>query len=339
MNPDEVTPPRTAMEQEVAQVWSEVLGLEPIGRDDRFADLGGTSLAAEKVLAHLHARLAVPTDAELLAGGPTLADLAGRIDERRRAHFRSGAATCVRLSDPTDPVAPPVFCFAGAGATGVAFLDLASALGPRRPVYALQAHGYTARALPSFTVRGHARRHLRDVLRHQPEGPYYLVGHSFGGHIALAVADLLAGKGHQVAAVVLLDTVLKETPHSSVADFRTGGAAAPPPLPERLRTHLRVLTAGVVQYDAPTQQAAFWERDVRAQNRHRVGAVPANAVVLVTDQNKDQETLWNQVPGVRIRRVAGDHYAVLSAPDPLRAIVQELTPGVRPTNSEPWEKQ
>ncbi|WP_326553937.1 alpha/beta fold hydrolase [Micromonospora sp. NBC_01813] len=333
MNPDEVVPPRTSMEREVARAWSGALGIDPIGRDDRFTDLGGTSLAAEKVLVDLRTRLAVPAEADLFSDAPTLAELAERIEKRRRAQFRSGTTTCVRLGGPSDPVEPPVFCFAGAGATGVSFLGLAAALGSQRTVYAAHAHGYTSRALPSWTVRSHARRHLRDVLRHQPDGPYYLVGHSFGGHIALAVADLLAARGREVAAVVLLDTVLKKTPHGSVADYRQGAAATPPPLAERLRTHLRVLTAGIVQYDAPTQQAAFWERDIRAQNRIRPGAVPANTVVLVSDQNADQEALWAQSAGPRIRRVPGDHYAVLNAPVQIRAIAEELaTPDTRPTS-------
>jgi amino acid adenylation domain-containing protein len=42
-------PPRTEMEEKVAQVWRDVLRLDRVGIDDRFADLGGHSLAAARV--------------------------------------------------------------------------------------------------------------------------------------------------------------------------------------------------------------------------------------------------------------------------------------------------
>ena len=45
--------PQGKTEQTVAKLWSEVLHLSPIGRDDRFADLGGKSLQVIQLLAKL----------------------------------------------------------------------------------------------------------------------------------------------------------------------------------------------------------------------------------------------------------------------------------------------
>jgi acyl carrier protein len=51
----EFAAPRTATEQLLAEIWSEVLGVE-IGIDDNFFDLGGDSLRSVQVVAQAEAR-------------------------------------------------------------------------------------------------------------------------------------------------------------------------------------------------------------------------------------------------------------------------------------------
>lgn len=317
-----MSPPRTRLEQTLADAWSWALGLEPISRDDVFADIGGTSLAAERVLARLRRELGLRIDADLLVGRPTLAELAARIEARRAEVFRRGGAHTV-LADPADPQRPPLWCFAGAGSTAVAFLGVASRCGHDRAVHALHAHGFTARAMPSYTLAQHARRHLRTIRSVQPSGPYTFVGHSFGGHIAAAAAVQISRDAEGPARVLLLDTVLSAIHGRSVADY--AGATQAPALAERVRTHGRVLTAGLVRYDAPTHQAAMWEQAVRAQNRIRSVRVPHSATVMISDLNAAQEPLWEGVdPRPRIVRIRGDHHAMLSDPLLLDTLAAEI---------------
>ena len=51
--------PEKKMEQSVAQVWQEVLGLEQIGIHDNFFEIGGTSLRAVQVISKLRSQLGV----------------------------------------------------------------------------------------------------------------------------------------------------------------------------------------------------------------------------------------------------------------------------------------
>jgi acyl-coenzyme A synthetase/AMP-(fatty) acid ligase/acyl carrier protein len=48
--------PQTVLEQQIAQIWSEVLDVEPIGALDSFFDLGGDSLRATQVINRLRSR-------------------------------------------------------------------------------------------------------------------------------------------------------------------------------------------------------------------------------------------------------------------------------------------
>ena len=50
------TPPATAIEERLAVIWQQILGLERVGRDDDFFDLGGNSLSATLLIARVRQR-------------------------------------------------------------------------------------------------------------------------------------------------------------------------------------------------------------------------------------------------------------------------------------------
>ncbi|MFF2013560.1 amino acid adenylation domain-containing protein [Streptomyces sp. NPDC058195] len=79
--------PMTALEQETAAVWCEVLGVPSAGLDDDFFALGGNSLRAVRAVARLNAGRAV-TVAQLFAA-PTVAAFAAELE---RSTVRPGSA-------------------------------------------------------------------------------------------------------------------------------------------------------------------------------------------------------------------------------------------------------
>lgn len=64
------------MEAAIAQIWSDLLGLEPIGIHDHFRDLGGDSIMAAHVALRLSERLGINITPEALLERPTIAELA-----------------------------------------------------------------------------------------------------------------------------------------------------------------------------------------------------------------------------------------------------------------------
>nr|AGS49928.1 long-chain-fatty-acid--CoA ligase [uncultured bacterium esnapd22] len=75
------TPPGTEQERLLAEIWSEVLGVERVGIHDDFFDIGGDSLKVLKVVAELEARAGVQMEAIRLFEHPTVASLAAHLHE------------------------------------------------------------------------------------------------------------------------------------------------------------------------------------------------------------------------------------------------------------------
>jgi amino acid adenylation domain-containing protein len=67
--------PRTAMEEVLARIWMEVLGLENLGVHDNFFDLGGHSLLATQVMSRISKYLLVNLPLRTLFEKPTIAEL------------------------------------------------------------------------------------------------------------------------------------------------------------------------------------------------------------------------------------------------------------------------
>jgi amino acid adenylation domain-containing protein len=71
--------PRNPLEEQLAAIWSEVLGVERIGVHDDFFDLGGHSLLAHRVAMRVARQMEIDLDLQVLFETPTVAALARRI--------------------------------------------------------------------------------------------------------------------------------------------------------------------------------------------------------------------------------------------------------------------
>lgn len=72
--------PETPTQQALAEIWCEVLSVDRVGRDDDFFALGGSSLAAVRMLSVASAKFSVDLPLRAAFDAPTLAALAERID-------------------------------------------------------------------------------------------------------------------------------------------------------------------------------------------------------------------------------------------------------------------
>ncbi|WP_051179030.1 non-ribosomal peptide synthetase [Nocardia concava] len=120
---------------------------------------------------------------------------------------------------------PPLFCIHPSSGIAWTYLGLADALSPGRPIYGLQAPDLSgephARSIADF-----ADRYVAEIRRLQPHGPYHLLGWSFGGLIAHAVAAQFEATGDEVATLALLDADSTDIDGGSIDKLTAGSFVA-----------------------------------------------------------------------------------------------------------------
>lgn len=200
-----IVAPRTETEQQLAQIWSELLYIESIGIQDNFFDLGGTSLLAVQLFAQIERVFGQNLSIATLLEAPTLQQLANLL---QRDQAKGSWFSLVPIQPHGKQ--PPLFCIHALGGNILIYRHLATYLGIDQPVYGLQSRGLDGRQLPLKRVEDMAAVYLQEIQTFQPEGPYFLAGYSLGGLIAFEIAQQLHRQGAQVALVTLIDTYARE---------------------------------------------------------------------------------------------------------------------------------
>ncbi|MEO6191435.1 MAG: amino acid adenylation domain-containing protein, partial [Thermoanaerobaculia bacterium] len=214
--------PRTAVEEVLAEIWAELLGIAHIGVHDNFFERGGHSLLAVLLMARIEKRLGTTLPLAALFSAPTLealAALAGTSGGAGSDHYpagRKGRGSLVAIKPATnrDTDQAPFFCVHPIGGNVLCYLDLARHLAPDQPFYALQTPDDRP---PAKSIEEMAARYLAEVRRVQPQGPYRLGGWSMGGLVAFAMARQLAAEGQAPELLALIDTLPPEPPETATA--------------------------------------------------------------------------------------------------------------------------
>jgi len=210
-------PPSDPIELRVKQIWEELFQVRPIGLRERFFELGGHSLLAVRLMTRIGHEFNRNLPVSLLLQGGTIEYLAqvirtqsGQIPWSPLVQLQSGAGR------------PPLFCVHPMGGEVFCYVDLAHYLGPDQPAYGLQARAWGCAGEQETTVREMAASYLQAVKERQPQGPYFLAGWSFGGLVALEMAQQLVSAGEIIALLGIMDTDVKTHLETRLAEVEEG---------------------------------------------------------------------------------------------------------------------
>ena len=129
---------------------------------------------------------------------PTIAALAALLEQPALPRF----SPIVQIKPGTQ--FPPVLV--AHGLTGRAqFFNLARHIQTERPIYGIQAKGLDGMEEPLDRIEDMATHCLDSIRQLQPHGPYLWIGYSFGGLVALEIAQRLLQDGETIGLLVLVD--------------------------------------------------------------------------------------------------------------------------------------
>lgn len=201
------TPPQGNIEQRLAALWSELLGVPEIGRDDDFFALGGHSLLALRLFSRINREFGRPLPLASLLTHPTVARLALLLapESAPPAVPVEGKGHLVTLAEGgTDA---PLFCIHGGDGGALFYRSLAEQMPHHGPMFAIEARSLSSSGpITEATVEETASSYVRELLTVHPGGPFRLAGYSFGGVVAHEMACQLVKAGHQVDFLGLFDT-------------------------------------------------------------------------------------------------------------------------------------
>jgi acetoacetyl-CoA synthetase len=191
-------------ESALTQLWEDVLGIAPIGRDEDFIDIGANSISALQLLRRIEAQVGMPLPITLIYGARTIANMAARLQQRE---FGDTSDLVLLKSNVTGR---PLFIVHAVGGNVMHLANLGKAITHDGPVYAVKARGLSGEAPPLDSVPAMAGAYLESIRAIQPAGPYLLCGHSFGGLVAFEMARQLLLLQERAGSVILLDTRVDE---------------------------------------------------------------------------------------------------------------------------------
>lgn len=217
--------PRNNTEQRLAAIWKELLEIDKVGINDNFFDLGGHSLKALTLIHRIQKEFRKEVPLREIFRTPTIRSIALFLSQKKIHTMQEETgeqAATVKTDTATNEINfdmldehilvlnrnesdTTIFILPGTGGLSDGYFEIAKAFGNSCSVFGLHMMGTQEGDTPLDTVREIASQNIRWMQQVQPQGPYRLMGHSFGGNIVYEMALQLEKAGQEVAFVAILD--------------------------------------------------------------------------------------------------------------------------------------
>lgn len=320
--------PHNEIEVELLSIWQQQLGITHIATDENFFDLGGHSLLAVKVLNDIEKKFHVELPLSAIYQAPTIEKLASTI---LSGHHQSAWYSLVPVQ--TQGSRPPLYAI-----HTITMMDLPRHLGKEQPLYFLR-YGMAAEThnpplnLPSLkALAGH---YITEIQKMQPQGPYHIMGFSFGGLVAYEMACQLKANGHQVSFLGLLDTYLRreKLPMALSAKLKKGLSRGSYQLLIWIKNRVRdklVSQPESTDFFPYTYTAA---PDIECRKGYQPEVYPEQIVLFqgdewgsVFDSYEQPERAWRELLGdkLNVEVVTGDHFEICQEPH-VKLLAEKIT--------------
>lgn len=204
------TAPQSALEFKLTQIWESTLGISSLSTEASFFDSGGDSLLAVQLFNQMQQQLDCSLPLATLFRAPSVRQFAALLNQAQSA---SPWSSLVPIQ--TKGTRLPFF-FHGGSADALTWAKFSRLLGDDQPFYALQRPDLDGSTIAYTSVEDLATACIDEMRTVQPNGPYLVGGHCFGGAVAFEIVRQLQAKGAAIASLIEIDAycpnALPDTP-------------------------------------------------------------------------------------------------------------------------------
>ncbi|WP_347252409.1 acyltransferase domain-containing protein, partial [Legionella sp.] len=201
-------PPNNAIENQLAGLWQESLGIEQIGINDDFFVLGGHSLKAINLIEKINKNFNCNLPATQIYHDPTIKQLCKTILKTTENRL-SYTPILLKKGEEHFP-----YLFLGHPISGLmnCYQSLVSQSELPMSIYGIQDPSIEANELLYNSLAAMVDDYFSMIRKIQPTGPYFLLGYSFGGNILFEIASKLLKQGEKVNLLALIDSWAIKSP-------------------------------------------------------------------------------------------------------------------------------
>jgi len=193
--------PRTTIEHELVQIWEKLLDRKPIGIREDFFEIGGHSLMAVRMLGEIARLRGRVVPLAWLFESSTIESLGARIG----ADVQAQTEPPLVVLQPDEKGRPLAFVHGDVRGAGWYCRRLAPLANPDAPLLVLPTLGADEED-QVWRISTMAERHVAELRKVQPHGPYRLAGFCVGGIIAFEMARQLRAAGEAVERLIVIDS-------------------------------------------------------------------------------------------------------------------------------------
>ena len=193
---DQYRAPASPIEEILASIYAQVLGVERVGVDDSFFDLGGDSLSAMRVVAAINTALDIQLAVRTVFYAPSVRSLSQQLGRH------DSAVEVVPVEVLKEGTGVPLCCIHDGLGLSWSYRALGNYLDC--PIIGINQIPQNGEAEPG-SIRSMAASYADRLQAIYPAGPYKLLGWSFGGVVAHELAIELRRRGCVVQRLILLD--------------------------------------------------------------------------------------------------------------------------------------
>lgn len=281
--------PQSETERVIAGIYAQVLGIERVGVDDSFFDLGGDSLSAMRVIAAINAALDVHLPVRTMFYAPSVRSLS----EQLGAH--DSASEVVPVEVFQDGAGAPLCCIHDGLGLSWSYRALGNYVDC--PIIGINQISQGGEA-EAASVRSMAANYADRIQARYPDGPYRLLGWSFGGVVAHELAIELQRRGGVVQSLVLLDPVFSA--NKFIAKLSANRAAGKNQVLDESHILEHILRTNSIDVPERSEPLTYRRAEELIHQRGAAFPLPPQQLLefMVDSVKTNQLRLLEHVPGV-----------------------------------------